>query len=177
MLETKAELQHLQEILDASREGATGHLRSIVTELQSLRAEEIASLMSGMRTLCLATVSARGEPRVSGVDGHFRHARWVFTTSLSSAKARHVRARPAVSAAYLEGDEIGVFTHGNAYVLATDDEDYDATLGYLTKFYGSSPLSWGDTALFRLEPTWMVGYAADREGLLAARGLQPDQSP
>jgi pyridoxine/pyridoxamine 5'-phosphate oxidase len=51
-----------------------------------------------VRTLNLATVTAGGEPRISAVDGHFLHARWVFSTSVTSAKARHILARPAVSA-------------------------------------------------------------------------------
>lgn len=48
-----------------------------------------------------------------------------------------------------------------------------ATLAYLDSFYGSSPLSWGDTRLFRLKPSWIVGFAADRERLLINRGLLP----
>lgn len=175
MLETQRDLQRLQEILDASRANASRHLREIFTEARTLRAPEIAGLMSGMRTLTLATVTARGEPRVSAVDGHFRHARWVFSTSRTSAKAVHLRARPAVSASYLEGEELGVFTHGHAFQIPEGDEDFDATLDHLTAFYGSSPLSWGDTGLFRLEPSWMIGYAADREALLAARGVHQER--
>jgi hypothetical protein len=40
-----------------------------------------------------------------------------------------------------------------------------------TAHYGSSPLSWGEVVMWRLEPTWMVGYAFERERLLAERGL------
>ena len=171
MLETTAEQRRLQEIIDTSYDAATPHLRGIINERRSLRASEIVGLLSGMRTLNLATVTARGEPRISAVDGHLLHARWVFSTSVTSAKARHILARPAVSASYLEGEELGVFTHGTAYRIAEDDPAFDETLSHLTEFYGSSPLSWGDTALFRLEPCWMVGYASNREALLAGRGV------
>ena len=33
------------------------------------------------------------------------------------------------------------------------------------------PLSWGDVVMWRLEPTWMVGYAFRRAELLAERGV------
>jgi Pyridoxamine 5'-phosphate oxidase len=174
VFETSAELSSLQDLLDASHAGATGHLRAIITDQRTLRAGEIVALMTGMRTLNLATVTARGEPRISAVDGHFLHARWVFTTSVTSAKARHVRARPAVSASYLEGEQLAVFTHGRASRIGTDDDAYEATLQHLTDHYGSSPLSWGDTALYRLEPSWVVGYAFDREAALTAHGVAPE---
>lgn len=171
MFETPAELHRLQHILDAALEGASEHLRAIIHDGRSLRSGEIAGLLSGMRTLSIATVTARGEPRISAVDGHFLHARWVFSTSVTSPKAQHLQVRPAVSASYLEGEELGVFTHGSAYRIDEVDEIYDATLAHLTNHYGSSPLSWGDTALFRLEPSWMVGYAANRAVLLATRDV------
>lgn len=171
MLETTTEQRRLQEIIDTSYDGATPHLRGIISDGRSLRGSEIAGLLSGMRTLNLATVTARGEPRISAVDGHFLHARWVFSTSVTSAKARHILARPAVSASYLEGEELGVFTHGSAYRIVEDDTVFDETLSHLTEFYGSSPLSWSDTALFRLEPSWMVGYVSNRDALLAGRGV------
>ena len=114
------------------------------------------------------------DPGSCAVDGHFLHAAWVFSTSVSSAKARQVRAHPAVSTSYLEGEDLGVFTHGTAHPLESDDEQYDATLAHLTGHYGSSPLTWGDTGLFRMTPTWLVGYAADRNGLLASRGVGPE---
>ncbi|MGI8697816.1 MAG: pyridoxamine 5'-phosphate oxidase family protein [Mycobacteriales bacterium] len=50
--------------------------------------------LQGMRTLSVATVTARGEPRISAVDGHLLHAKFVFTTAGSAAKARQLRARP-----------------------------------------------------------------------------------
>jgi general stress protein 26 len=172
MFETAAELSGLQEILDTSYAGASDQLRGIINDGRTLRATEITGLMSGMRTLSLATVTSRGEPRVSAVDGHFLHAQWIFSTSVTSAKAKQLKARPAVSSSYVEGEELAVFAHGSAYRIAEDDATFEATLAYLTDHYGSSPLSWGDTALYRVRPSWMVGYAAQRESLLASRGVE-----
>ena len=62
-----------------------------------------------------------------------------------------------------------MFTHGRAVVLEGDERaEVDA---HWTAHYGSSPPSWGDVVIFRLEPTWMVGYVADRTEILCeARG-------
>ena len=110
MFETEAEMRDLQGLLDGSHARATGHLRGIITDDRTLRATEVVGLLTGMRTLNLATVTAHGEPRISAVDGHLLHAQWIFSTSLSSAKAQQIRRQPAVSASYLEGEELGIFT-------------------------------------------------------------------
>ena len=172
MFETEAEMRDLQGLLDSSHRQATDHLRAIINDDRTLRATEVVGLLTGMRTLNLATVTAQGEPRVSAVDGHLLHAQWIFSTSLTSAKARQIHRQPAVSASYLEGEELGIFTHGRATRIAEGEPDYEATLVYLTEHYGSSPLSWGDTALYRLVPSWMVGYAFRREDLLSSRGVE-----
>lgn len=172
MKETQAEIVALQALLEASLAGATEHLRAIVTPVRALDARELCDLLTGMRTLAVATVTATGEPRVSGVDGHFLHGRWVFSTSGSAAKARHLRARPAVSAAHLLGDDLGVFCHGRAQFLLREDPDWPAIDAHLTAHYGSSPTTWEpDIAYLRIDPHWMVGYAGDKVALLAgARG-------
>jgi hypothetical protein len=172
MKEIAGELASLQTLLDASLAGATEHLRAIVTPGRALDARELCDLLTGMRTLAVSTVTATGEPRVSGVDGHFWHGRWVFTTSGTAAKARHLRVRPAVSAAHLVGDDLGVFCHGRAQFLTPEDPDWAPIEAHLTAHYGSSPSSWdADIVYVRIAPHWMVGYAGDKAALLArARG-------
>ena len=99
MRETTEELSSLQNMLDSSHAGATDHLRAIITDDRTLRSSEIAGQMTGMRVLSLATVTAKGEPRVSAMDGHFLHGCWTISTDPRSAKGRQLQARPAVSAA------------------------------------------------------------------------------
>jgi hypothetical protein len=114
-------------------------------------------------------VTARGEPRISAMDGHFLHGTWTFSTSRSAAKARHLAARPGVSVAHVDGEALAVFSHGRAVEIEGDD--LAGVDRHWTAHYGSSPLSWGDVVLYRLDPSWMVGYASKREELLAERGL------
>src|SRR5215218_11511729 len=169
MHETAEEIERLQALLDASHAAATGHLRSIIHGDRRLTAADLVALLTGMKVLTVATVTARGEPRISAMDGHFLHGTWTFSTSRTSAKARHLARRPAVSIAHVDGEALAVFSHGQVVELAGDElATVDA---HWTSHYGSSPLSWGDVVMWKLEPTWMVGYAFQREALLAERGV------
>lgn len=167
MDETPAEIAALQELLDRSLAGATEHLRSIMGPDRTLGAEQAVTVLRGMRTLSIATVTASGEPRISGADGHLLHGRFVFTTSGSSAKARQLRARPGVSVAHVVGDDLGVFVHGRAEFLTDQSPDFAAIEDHLSAHYGSSPSSWGpDIVYVRVQPHWMVVYASSPEKVL-----------
>ncbi len=169
MLETPDELARLQVLLDTSHAHAGEHLRGIIHEGRTLSATQIAGLLTGMKVISAATVTAHGEPRISAMDGHFLHGTWTFSTSRTAAKARHLAARPGVSIAHIDGEQLAVFSHGRAVELAGDELQEVAE--HWTAHYGSSPLSWGDVVMFRLDPTWMVGYAFRRDELLAERGV------
>ena len=172
MDESDAEIDALQALLDASHGRATDHLRDIIKGDRVLSARDLVALLTGMKVLSLATVTARGEPRISAVDGHFLHGTWSFGTSGASAKARHLAARPAVSIAHVDHEALGVFSHGRAEVLRPEDVDHDEVLDHWTGHYGTSPYTWGDDVrLYRYHPHWLVGYAGDRAALLAERGL------
>jgi general stress protein 26 len=172
VLETAAETAALQELMDRSLSASTEHLRSIINQDRVLTAADLVALLTGMKVLTVATVTARGEPRISALDGHFLHATWSFSTSGTAAKARHLRDRPAVSVAHVDGEEMAVFSHGNAERMQPGDPEWDETLAHWTAHYGSSPLEWGDEiCVYRYRPHWLVGYAASRSDLLAKRGL------
>lgn len=164
MQEQPEDLEALQALLDRSLAGASDHLQSIVVTERTPSATELVDRVQSMRVLALSTVSAAGRPRISNVDGHFLRGRWVFTTSGTSVKARDMRARPAVSAAYLEGEEFAVWTHGDAEFLEADHPDRSWVEGYLTQHYGQSPSEWGpDIVYLRLEPRWMAAYRTPPE--------------
>jgi general stress protein 26 len=169
MLETPDDLARLQTLLDASHARSTEHLRDIINDGRTLSAAQIAALLTGMKVITAATVTAHGEPRISAMDGHFLHGTWTFSTSRTSAKARHLARRPAVSVAHVDGEALAVFSHGHVVELAGDE--LAAVDAHWTAHYGSSPLTWGEVVMWRFEPTWMVGYAFQREALLAERGV------
>jgi general stress protein 26 len=169
MLETPEELARLQSLLDDSHARATDHLRDIIHDDRTLTAAQIAALLPAMKVVSVATVTAHGEPRISAMDGHFLHGTWTFSTSRTAAKARHLAVRPAVSVAHVDGEQLAVFSHGYAVELAGDElAEVDR---HWATHYGSSPLTWGDVVMYRLDPSWMVGYAWKRADLLADRGV------
>lgn len=171
MLETSAETEALQSLLEASRRRATGHLRSIIDDQRTLTATQIVALMAGMKVISCATVTARGEPRITALDGHFLHGTWTFSTAGDSAKARHLEIRPAVSVAHIDGEELALFSHGTA-VLIEPGPERDEVDAHWSAHYGSSPWSWGDdNRVYRLQMSWVVAYAAHREHLLVSRGV------
>ena len=171
MLETPDETAALQVLLDASHARATGHLRSIIDDDRTLTAEQLVALLTGMKVLAVATVTAAGEPRISALDGHFLHGTWTFGTSGTSAKAKHLAARPAVSVAHVDGEELALFSHGYAELMAPGPER-DEVEAHWTAHYGSSPWSWADDIrMYRLRMTWAVAYAFKRDELLRARGV------
>ena len=171
MRETPEELNELQTLLDASLLRSTAHLRSIITE-STVRAEQLTQVLVGMCTLALSTVTAKGEPRISGVDGHFLHGKWHFGTARSAAKARHLAARPATSVAHMRGEELGVFTHGTVEILNPEDgeaaSDWPDLLGYFKDCYGDDAFDWDNEVVFyRLHPHWMTVFAPDVAKLTA----------
>ncbi|MEV4116066.1 pyridoxamine 5'-phosphate oxidase family protein [Nonomuraea sp. NPDC049695] len=171
MRETPEELKELQTLLEASLSRSTSHLRSIVTA-NALTAEQVTRILTGMCTLALSTVTAKGEPRISGVDGHFLHGKWHFGTARSAAKARHLAARPAISIAHMRGEDLGVFTHGTVEILNPDHgepaADWPDLLAYFKDFYGDDAFGWdNDVVYYRLHPHWMTAYAPGIDKLTA----------
>ena len=173
MLENDVEIGQLQDLLDRSLARSTGHLQSIVVPGErTLTAEQLIRVTSGMCTLALATVTRGNEPRISGVDGHFLHGRWVVGTDPSAAKARHLASRPATSVAHMRGEELGIFTHGHAQALnpqeGHEDPQWPEILDYLKGYYGPHAFVWDEVIFYRVEPSWMVGYCPDPSSIPTA---------
>lgn len=173
MHETPEDLTELQALLEASLSRSSSHLRSIINTDRALTAAQLTQVLTGMCTLALSTVTAKGEPRISGVDGHFLRGKWHFGTACGAAKAHHLATRPAVSAAHLRGEDLGVFTHGTVEILNPQHgepaADWPDLLAYFKDFYGDDAFDWDkDVVYYRLHPHWMTGYAPDVDKLIAA---------
>jgi uncharacterized pyridoxamine 5'-phosphate oxidase family protein len=131
MHETAADIAALQELIDRSYATAGAHLLSIHTPERRLSAELLAERLTGMRLLALATVTAGGRPVVGPVDGIFYRGAFHFGSAPDSARFRHIRARPQVSATHLPGEELAVTVHGRAVPIdlrAEPDAGFRKTL-------------------------------------------------
>jgi len=178
MYETDDEVAALQALLDRSHAGSTDHLKAIIHDDRILSATDLVALLTGMRVLSVATVTAAGEPRISALDGHFLHGTWSFSTSGTAAKARHLAARPATSVAHIDGEGMALFSHGRALPMTPGPPRWEETLDHWTRHYGGSPLEWGpDIRLYDYRPHWMVGYAFQRAELLRQRGIEVGGTP
>ena len=127
MHETPEDLAALQKLIDDSYASAGEHLLSIHTPERRLSAERLAEMLTGVRVLALATVSAKGEPIAGPVDGLFFRGRFFFGSSPESVRFKHLRARPAVSAVHTVGEELAVTVHGTTReidVRSPENEGY-----------------------------------------------------
>jgi pyridoxine/pyridoxamine 5'-phosphate oxidase len=157
MDETAGELRAVQDLLDASFGRASEHLKSIMTPERRLSAERLVAELPSPAVLNIATTTAKGEPRVSAVDGHFMHGHWYFTTAAESPKVRQLKARPAISASFTPRDGFGVFCHGRAVQL--DGAERDMLRQHFIATYGSDPEQWGVIAYCRIDADWLVAFA------------------
>ena len=151
--------EELQNLLDASFARASEHLRSIMTPPRRLSAEQLIAQLPCPAVLNIATVTARGEPRISAVDGHFLHGNWFFTTAEDSPKARQLAARPVISASFTPRDGYGVFCHGRVAILGAGDAQRQMVSEHFAETYGQSPEEWGTDIFYaRIDPDWMVAF-------------------
>jgi hypothetical protein len=149
---TDADIAWLQELIDASHERAGEHLRSIFDDDLRVAAADLPSRLAGVQILHLATVTAAGEPRVAPVDGLFIRCRWHFGTAPGAVRAKHLEARPAVSAS-ADGERFAMLVHGRVATIDFDSPEHaDAracfieTYGYGWEEFAAPNLYW------RLEP-------------------------
>jgi hypothetical protein len=160
MHETDDDLRELQDLLDRSHASAGPHLRSIFSDERRITAAELPALLPGVQVLALATVTARGEPRVAPVDGLFFRGRFHFGSADSSARFRHIRARPAVSATHLRGEELAVVVHGHAHEIDARAPEHAGFRAHLNATYpGWDDAEWARGAPYaRIEPDAMFTF-------------------
>lgn len=161
MHETPEELEELQALIDRSMDGMAEHMARIFTPGLRLSARQVVAYVSGTTQLAVATVTEKGEPRVSPVDAFFYRGRFWFGTSPRSRRAVHLRARPAVSATYFVGDELAIVVHGTAAIVERDDAGAKEVDEAATAVFGWSPFAAGPGAIMiRIDPTSMYTRAA-----------------
>jgi nitroimidazol reductase NimA-like FMN-containing flavoprotein (pyridoxamine 5'-phosphate oxidase superfamily) len=131
MYELPTDIAALQQLLDSSYARAGAHLLGIHTPERRLGAERLCERLTEMCLLALATVTADGRPLVGPVDGIFYRGAFHFGSSPDSARFRHIRARPQVSATHAPSEELAVTVHGRAApvdVGAKEHAGFRATL-------------------------------------------------
>ena len=160
MFETDEEVAEIQALLDRTMRTANPHMASIVNREHLLNARQVVAYLQGTKHVAFATI-AEDEPRVSPLDSLFIHGRFTMGTGRGASKVRHLRANAACSAAHMDGDRVAVVANGRVEWIERYHPDHEQIAGTWTEVYGSSPYSWGDVVLFRLQPITMWAYASD----------------
>jgi general stress protein 26 len=172
--ETTEELAELDALLDGSFASAGSHLTGIISAPRRLRASELCEYLVGVKHFVVATVTASGTPRCSAVDTLFLHGHVWFSTSATSAKARHLEHRSAVSGAHVIGDDVGVFVHGSARIVRGATEEAATLAPFWRDVYGATPEAWvdapHDARYVEILPTAMYTYAFNRDRFDALLG-------
>jgi hypothetical protein len=152
--ETEAEMRELQALLDRSAEEAGPHLRRIFRPPEhSLTAAELVRLFEGRKQIAVATVTARGEPRVSPVDALLLNGRFHFGTHATAARVRHLRARPSVALTYFERDELALVVYGTATLIEFGQRGFAEIDAAFLSVYGGTPSTADEGSVFvRVEP-------------------------
>ena len=146
MFETEAELAELQAMFDAHLASANAHMQNIVTPDRRPTARQVARYLTGTKHVAFATVTSKGEPRVSPLD--------------ATTKVAHLRANPACSAVHVDGDRIAVVANGTVEWIPREHPDHDEIHRVWSETYESDPYSWGDgVVFFRIQPKSMWAYA------------------
>jgi hypothetical protein len=160
--ETDAELDALQQLIDASIAAAGPHMRDIFTTDRRLSARQLAVHLQGTRHVAFATVNAAGKPRVAPLDGLFFHAHFYVGTGGHAARLRHLRRNPSVSLTHFQGEELAVIVHGTVFLMEKGHSEVGPIEELWTEIYGSSPFDLGEgVTMIRVEPEAVFTFASD----------------
>lgn len=158
MEETPDDLDRLQALLDRSYAAGGSHLLDIHTPEVRLAAATVVDRLVGMHVFVVATVSAEGRVFTGPVDGFLFRGRIHFGTAPTALRARHLTARPTVSATHVRRETLVVTVHGRARRLELRGADAD--FAALTRaYYGTGWDEWDDPPL---------AWAIEADRMLAA---------
>ncbi len=155
----------LQLVLDRSIAGAGPYLRaSFQMPEHSLSAMQLTRHLEGKEwTIALATVTSKGEPRVSPIGSIFHEGRFNAPIMTTAARVKHVLRNPAVSASLYDGNDFAVVVHGHARVLRPDDDGFEPLVEWQRGLNdGRCVLDWGprdQVAFLAVDPDVIFTFA------------------
>jgi hypothetical protein len=160
MYETATDFQHLQALLDHSIEQAGPFLReSFQMPTHSLSARQLTRLWQASQNIALATVTSKGEPRVTPIGALLFHGQWYTPTVAAALRTRHVLHRPAMSFTWYQGDDLAVIVHGSARILRPDHPDFSPIEAFQQEQMGNSVLKWGEGVFLQVSQQALYTFA------------------
>jgi hypothetical protein len=161
--ETADDLVWLQSVIDHSIAAAGPYLRSSFRmPTHSLNAGRLVTVLDGVLEVALATVTAKGEPRVAPTAALFWRGRFHIPTLAAAARVRQLRRNSATSVTYYQGVDIAVIVHGRAAFIEPSDEDFAELYELQQETSGQNVRGWGENPLYiRVDPDVIHTFARD----------------
>ncbi len=160
MYETADDLERLDARLRDSIERAGPFLRSSFQMPEhSLNARRLTQAVKGVLPVALATVTAKGEPRVAPIGAFLYRGDFYIPTTMQAARVRHLRRQPAISLTLYDGIDFAIIVHGRAAVLGEDAAEFDALIEIQRSGQGETVRDWGDGAFIRIDADTIFTYA------------------
>ena len=162
MRETWDDLVRLHALLVRSIEQAGPYLRSsFQMPERSLSAAQLTTYLEGIRFVSLATVTARGEPRVAPAAALFYRAAFYIPTVRAAARVRHLARRPGVSLTHFVENDLAIIVHGRAAILTPNNPAFAVLEELHRSFAGQSVREWGEAVFLRVDADTIYTYARE----------------
>jgi len=162
MNETPGDLTRLQALLKRSIEGAGEHLRrTFEMPEHSLGAGQLVRYIGQEKQFALATVTARGEPRVAPVQVVLQQGHFFVPTAADAVRTRHVALRPSVSMTHWVSNEVALIAHGRATVISRGDAGFDELSEAYVRDWWQELRRRRNGAFLRVEPDALYTWARD----------------
>lgn len=160
MYETADDLERLDARLRGSIEQAGPFLRSSFQMPEhSLNARQLTEAVQGVKPVALATVTAKGEPRVAPIGAFLYRSDFYIPTTMQAARVRHLRRQPAISLTLYEGIDFAVIVHGQAVVLGEATAGFETLIEIQRSGQGETVRDWGEGAFLRIDAEMIYTYA------------------
>jgi general stress protein 26 len=157
----EAELDALQRTIDESAAVADGFLKETFDLAgHGLSARQLARYFERNRGFALATVTAKGEPRVAPVGAILHRAAFHVPTAVQARRVTHIRKRPAVSLTHFVLDDIAVIVHGRASLLEKTDPEVAVLNALNDDPWWRGLKATGAAVWVRIEPRRIYTWAA-----------------
>jgi general stress protein 26 len=160
---TEQDLAELQALIDRSVDSAGRFMRETF-ELpdHGLTARQLTGYFEDrIRPVAIATVTAKGEPRVSPVGAVFHRTKFHIPTAEYSMRVRHVRSRPAISLTHFEPNVIAVIVHGRAEIVSPGAAEFEELEIPEQERWWHALRANGQGVCLRIEPERMFAWAKD----------------
>ena len=159
MRETQEDIERLQALLDHSIERAGAFLRrSFQMPEHSLTAQQLIDCWLDVQTVALATVSTRGEPRITPISSLLYRGDIYIPTVATAARTRHIMKRPAVSLTLFRENELAIIVHGSATIISPDHADFETLETLLYASTHTKAGEWGEGVYLHIQAEAIYTY-------------------